>query len=170
MSPETWPTLFPTTSCHRESLGALLQETDSQASLELRLNPLFPATRNLKASQQREDLASLYQENLVFRGVAGEVWWDSPRRRHIRCRLRKSRACSYQLPVTRLCSLVQLAKDQNKKRKSFPEVKNFGCLGLHVPNTSVMAWTHLKPTVSSQSSLPLRLLVPSPNITSNQQG
>lgn len=40
-----------TLSHHHESLGALLKETASQASLELRLNPLFPTTENLRASQ-----------------------------------------------------------------------------------------------------------------------
>lgn len=64
----------------------------------------FPAERSL----------SPYWENLVFGALVDEVWWAPPS--HIRCRLWKRQVPSYQLPVTWLCSLVQIVEGQNMEK------------------------------------------------------
>lgn len=89
----------------------------------------FPAERSL----------SPYWENLVFGALVDEVWWAPPS--HIRCRLWKRQVPSYQLPVTWLCSLVQIVKGQNMEKKPyFLEVRN--CL-LDCTSQTWVLWPRL---------------------------
>ena len=144
MSPETWPTLFFITSCHCKSLGALLKEMNSQACLELRLNPLFPATRYLKTSQQREELVSLYQQNLVFGELAGEVCWDPPS--HTRGTSDAGCERAECLPTSCLrhgsVHWCRLLKVRARKNKSFLKVRNGACL-LNCTSQTWVLWPGL---------------------------
>lgn len=162
---EIWPTFFFTTSCHCESLGTLLKDTDGQARLKLSLNPLFPATRNFKISQKQEDLVSLGRPHVWGAGRWGLMGRLFPSGRHIGCRLWKSWVPSYQLPVTWLCLLVQIVKGQNMKKKSiFWELGIVLVFGLHIPNTCVSGLTLNPPCYQWELVLP-QWLAPSLNIT-----
>lgn len=112
-------------------------------------NPFFPdksfVSNHVKFQNfPAERSVSPYWENLVFGALVDEVSWGPPS--HIRCRLWKRQVPSYQLPVTWLCSLVQIVKGQNTEKKLFSGSQELS-FGLHVPNKSVMAWTQFKSTM-----------------------